>query len=540
MSFSQQSFQKMSIKIIQGTAIVWLMLSLITPKVIGQNHDPSSVYKEQHRPLYHFSPSIGWMNDPNGMVYYKGEYHLFYQHYPNDNVWGPMHWGHTISKDLVNWKNLPIALYPDSLGYIFSGSAVIDWKNTSGLGTNNQPPMIAIFTYHDMVGEKSGRKDFQSQGMAYSNDKGRTWTKFSGNPIIKNNGTSDFRDPKVFWDTKHQQWVMALAVQNHHEFWVSKNLKEWSNSGSFGKEWGSHSGVWECADLFPLKDGDVTKWILIVNINPGLPNGGSGTQYFVGDFDGKTFILDEDQKPFVKNGNALWLDYGRDNYAGVTWSDIPKEDGRRILIGWMSNWDYANKVPTSAWRSACTLPRELTLKKTKNGYRVFANPVKEVALLKDKSQVFTLKNQVIDGTKDLSSALKFSPKASALNVTFEVTEAKTKFEIVMGNSKGESYSVGYDAAKNEFFSDRTQSGKVNFSDKFAKKIHIAPRTSTDKTISFNIYFDVASAELFADKGETVMTDIFFPNEDFNILKIKSSNGNTKVKELKIQAVKGIW
>ncbi|MEA5138619.1 glycoside hydrolase family 32 protein [Arcicella rigui] len=530
----------MSLKTIQNIAFALIMFALITPKVFGQNHDPSKVYKEQHRPLYHFSPSIGWMNDPNGMVYYKGEYHLFYQHYPNDNVWGPMHWGHTVSKDLVNWKNLPIALYPDSLGYIFSGSAVIDWKNTSGLGINNKPPMVAIFTYHNMEAEKAQRSDVESQGIAFSNDNGRTWIKYAKNPVIKNNGSRDFRDPKVFWDEKHQQWVMALAVQNHHEFWVSKNLKEWSNSGSFGKEWGNHSGVWECADLFPLKEGDVTKWVLIVNINPGLPNGGSGTQYFVGDFDGKTFILDEDQKPFVKNGHALWLDYGRDNYAGVTWSDIPKEDGRRILIGWMSNWDYANQVPTSAWRSACTLPRELTLKKTKNGYRVFANPVKEVGLLKDKSQVFTLKNQVVDGTKDLSSALKFSPKTSALNVTFEVTEAKTKFEIIMENSRGEFYALGYDAKKNEFFSDRTQSGKVNFSAKFAKNIHVTPRTSTDKTISLNIYFDVASAEMFADKGETVMTEIFFPNEDFSKLKIKSSNGSVKIKELKVQAIKGIW
>jgi fructan beta-fructosidase len=211
------------------------------------------------------------------------------------------------------------------------------------------------------------------------------------------------------------------------------------------------------------------------------------------------------------------------------------------IIGWMSNWDYANKVPTSAWRSACTLPRELRLKKTKNGYRVFSNPVKEMALLKDKIQVLTLKNQIINGTKDLSSQLKFSPKTSELNVAFEVAEgAKTKFEIVLENSKGESYSVGYDATKNEFFSDRTKSGKTNFTDNFAKKIHIAPRTSTDKTVSFNIYFDVASAELFADKGETVMTDIFFPNEDFNILKIKSSNGSVKIKELKVQAIKGIW
>lgn len=506
----------------------------------GQHHETSKLYQEQHRPQFHFSPAKGWMNDPNGMFFYEGEYHLFYQHYPDKTVWGPMHWGHAISKDLTHWENLPIALYPDSLGYIFSGSAVVDWKNTSGFGINNQPPLVAIFTYHNMEGEKAGRNDFENQGIAYSNDKGRTWTKFSGNPVVKNTGTRDFRDPKVIWDEAHNQWVMSLAVQDHHEFWGSKNLKEWKNTGSFGKEWGNHGGVWECADMFPLKDGNVTKWVLIVNINPGGPNGGSGTQYFVGDFDGKTFILDEALKPFVKNGNGLWLDYGKDNYAGVTWSDIPKADGRRILIGWMSNWQYANIVPTGVWRSAATLPRVLNLKPTSEGYRVSVSPVKELKALRNPTKkALQLSNLNIVGSLDVASKLNFKPTLSELELSFEKPQ-KGKVEIEISNSKGEKYIVGYDTESNTFYSDRTKSGKVDFSDTFAEKVHLAPRLASDKTIKLHVYFDVSSAELFADNGETVITDIFFPNEDYTKMKINTSEKTFKIKTLKVWNLKSTW
>ena len=298
----------------------------------NQKKDTSNYYQEQHRPQFHFSPEKGWMNDPNGLVYYEGEYHLFYQYYPDSTVWGPMHWGHAISKDLTTWEHLPIALYPDSLGYIFSGSIVIDENNTAGFQTGIEKPLVAIFTIHDMVKEKAGRKDKESQGIAYSLDKGRSWTKYNKNPVLPNKGDTDFRDPKVFWHEPTKHWVMPLAVGQHLEIFTSPNLKDWTKTGEFGQKDGSHGGVWECPDIISLNTNEgIEKWILIQNIGRGAVNGGSGTQYFVGNFDGKTFI--NDNSPETK----LWLDYGADNYAGVTWFNAPNNE--KLFIGWMSNWD---------------------------------------------------------------------------------------------------------------------------------------------------------------------------------------------------------
>ncbi|HAX96136.1 MAG TPA: hypothetical protein DCY35_06410, partial [Prolixibacteraceae bacterium] len=215
--------------------------------------EKSDYYTEKYRPQFHFSPEANWMNDPNGMVFYDGEYHLFYQHYPDSTVWGPMHWGHAVSKDLVHWEHMPIALYPDSLGMIFSGSAVVDWKNTSGFGTTGNPPLVSVYTIHNMEQEQAGQNDFQSQGIAYSIDKGRTWEKYEHNPVLPNQGIRDFRDPKVLWHENSQKWIMVLAVQDHIEFYSSPNLKDWTFTGNFGKELGAHGGVWECPDLFQLE-----------------------------------------------------------------------------------------------------------------------------------------------------------------------------------------------------------------------------------------------------------------------------------------------
>lgn len=312
-----------------------------------------SKFKEPFRSQYHFTPERGWMNDPNGLVYNNGVYHLFYQYYPHATVWGPMHWGHATSTDLIRWEHKPVALYPDENGLIFSGSAVVDKYNTSGFGSNGQVPMVAVYTYHFMQGEKIGRDDFQTQGIAFSLDNGETWTKYAGNPVIGNKGTRDLRDPKVFWHEATKSWIMALVAGNHVKFYRSQNLKDWGNISDFGIDQGAHGGVWECPDLFPLKveGSDKEKWVLIISIGNGGPNGGSGTQYFVGDFDGTTFT--SDQKEYK------WLDWGTDNYAGVTYNQVP--NGDRIFIGWMSNWQYALTTPTSNWRSAMTLPRKLTL-----------------------------------------------------------------------------------------------------------------------------------------------------------------------------------
>ena len=480
---------------------------------------------EQHRPQFHFTPKTGWMNDPNGMVYFKDEYHLFYQYYPDSTVWGPMHWGHAVSKDLMHWEHLPIALYPDSLGYIFSGSAVVDENNTSGFGKDGEPPLVAMFTSHYMAGEKAGRTDYETQSIAYSVDAGRTWTKYANNPVIKNQGTKDFRDPKVMWHEASKQWIVTLAVADHAEFYASKNLKDWTKTGEFGKTEGAHGGVWECPDLFPLKiDGNgAEKWVLIVNINPGGPNNGSAGQYFIGEFDGKTFK--NDNKPT----DTFWIDHGTDNYATVTWFGAPAN--RRISLGWMSNWQYANKVPTVAWRSATTLPRELSLKTTPQGIRLVQKAVKETEILRGASQ------DISEQTISESLNLKPTTTTNELSLTFDLSKTTAEdLGVVLSNSKGEKVLIGFEKTTNRFYIDRTEGGKLGFEKGFAGR-HYAPHTSTGNVLTMHLYIDVASVELFTDDGETVMTDIFFPNEDFNALAVFSKNGIAQLTSGKIWALK---
>jgi fructan beta-fructosidase len=493
-------------------------LTLICACVSPKTEPKKQRNAEQHRPKYHFTPQKGWMNDPNGMVYYKGEYHLFYQYYPDSTVWGPMHWAHSVSKDLMNWESLPIALAPDEKGYIFSGSAVVDENNTSGFQTGEEKALVAIFTYHDMAAEKAGRLlEVESQGIAYSLDKGRTWTKYAQNPVIKNPKTKDFRDPNVKWHEPSKQWMMTLAVGDHVEFYASKNLKEWVKTGEFGKTEGGHGGVWECPDLFPLKvEGSNTeKWVLIQNIGRGAIAGGSGTQYFIGNYDGKVFK--NDNKPT----DILWLDYGADNYAGVTWNNAP--DNRRLFLGWMSNWLYATKVPTGApagvWRSAMTLPRELSLKNTAQGIRLFQKPVKEQNLLRTGAK------QDI-ATQTISTNYDLKPKSicNELSLSFDLTKTTAQdFGVILSNSKGEKVLVGYEKSSNRFYIDRNESGKKDFEKIFATR-HYAPRTASNSLLTMKLHIDVASVELFADGGELAMTDIFFPNEDFNKMEIFSKNG----------------
>jgi len=499
-------------------------------------------YSEQHRPQLHFTPPSMWMNDPNGLVFYKGDYHLFYQYYPEDTVWGPMHWGHAVSEDLVHWQNLPIALYPDELGYIFSGSAVVDWNNSSGFGVNGEPPLVAIFTYHDPVKGETDANDHEYQGIAFSTDNGRSWTKYRDNPVLPNaDRHRDFRDPNVFWHQESGRWIMVLSVHDHVQFYGSPNLKEWAYLSSFGAGIGGHGGVWECPDLFEIKvaGSKETKWVLIQNLNPGGPQGGSGTQYFVGEFDGTTFTLDPDFADTLQDSGPVWLDWGRDNYAGVTWSDIPASDGRRIFIGWMSNWDYAQQVPTGAWRSAMTLPRTLSLHRTDDGYRIFAEPVSELALLRDMSHRFERK--VISGNEDITTAIGFPIATSEIRLEFKIEEnSNADFGIELSNGMGETYGIGFDSESNSFYSDRSNAGRHDFSDKFADRVHRAPRLETGETASMHIVFDVASAELFADDGATVLTDIFFPSEPFDRIAIYSNNAPTTVNVAEINHLEGIW
>ncbi len=488
-----------------------------SPEAPSQTPTDADLYTEQHRPQFHFSPPSKWMNDPNGMVFFEGEYHLFYQYYPDSTVWGPMHWGHAVSSDLTHWEHLPIALYPDSLGYIFSGSAVVDWHNTTGLGKNGEPPMIAIFTHHNAEMERAGRNDFQFQSIAYSHDKGRSWIKYANNPVLPNSlSIRDFRDPKVIWDAANQQWLMVFAAQNQVKIWTSPNLIDWTHRSDFGATHGSHAGIWECPDLFPiqLEGSDEIKWVLLLSINPGGPNGGSATQYFVGNFDGAHFQLDPSFAPWVTNEQAVWLDYGRDNYAGVTWSDLPATDGRRIFLGWMSNWDYAQVVPTASWRSAMTLPRSLVLRKTAEGYRLLTSPVEELKALREVSVDLPPSIAVTSvGDYSITDSAGFGADRMELILTFLLKDS-AQVGLQLRNQQGETYRLGYEQQNGRFFSDRTQAGSIGFSEKFAASIHYAPRSLTQDTLQLHIFIDWASAELFADGGATVLTDIFFPTTPF--------------------------
>lgn len=473
---------------------------------------------ESHRPQFHFTPAEKWMNDPNGMVYLNGTYHLFYQHYPGATVWGPMHWGHATSKDLINWERQPIALYPDTLGYIFSGSAVVDTKNTSGFGKDGRPPLVAIFTHHDTLAEKTGTNTYQNQSLAYSLDDGKKWTKYARNPVLNNPGIRDFRDPKVSWYAPQNKWLMTLATQDRITFYSSPNLKQWSKESEFGQDAGSHGGVWECPDLFPLTVDGKQVWVLLVSINPGGLQGGSGTQYFLGDFDGKTF------KAYSKQ--TKWLDGGTDNYAGVTWANTSQ---RKIFMGWMSNWQYADKVPTEAWRSAMTIARELQLKKAGDELYVTSVPVKELeAFLKP---ALSLTSFDFKGEYDVMG--KVNAPLNTYQLTLQTNQAKN-FAIFLSNDAGEEVLVGYDAASGNYYIDRTRSGKTGFEPGFAKK-HEVKRISTDPNISMKLLVDVASVELFTDGGLNVMTDIFFPNKDYSNLKIRSVDGMT-VESLVLQSV----
>ena len=470
-------------------------------------------YDETYRPQFHFSPEHGWMNDPNGMVYLDGEYHLFYQYNPYGCIWGNMHWGHAVSTDLTSWTYLPTALAPDSLGAIFSGSAVIDVNNTAGFGKN---AMVAIYTSAGKV---------QAQSIAYSTDKGRTFTKYAKNPVLPNPGITDFRDPKVSWNEAANQWVMALATKQTVTFFGSPNLKDWTKLSEFGEGIGSHAAVWECPDLFPMTYDGKTKWVLIVSLNPGGPNGGSATQYFIGNFDGKTFKPDALPYP-------LWLDYGRDNYAGVTFNNIPKTDGRTIFMGWMSNWDYANQVPTLNFRSATTSPRELAIVHNGQHLIVSSNPVKEMNSLKNRiSEMPDLK---VDKEATITELLKDNDGSYEIEMSIKPENAE-EFGFSLNNAKNEVLKFNFDNSVGFFSIDRKQSGMTDFNDRFALGMN-APIGKKD-VYRIRLLVDKASAELFINDGEIAMTTLFFPSEWMNQLKFYCKTGKLKVENIKINNIK---
>ncbi|MDR1671693.1 MAG: GH32 C-terminal domain-containing protein [Alistipes sp.] len=453
---------------------------------------------EKFRPHYHFAPKYGWMNDPNGMVYHNGEYHLFYQHNPYGSVWGNMHWGHAVSKDLKKWEHLPVAIAPDSLGTIFSGSAVIDRDNSAGFGEN---ALVAIYT---SAGER------QQQSIAYSRDGGRTFTKYAANPVLANDSLPDFRDPKVFWHDATSRWVMTLATGQTVSFYSSPDLKQWDKLSDFGEGIGAHGGVWECPDLFSLNWNGDTKWVLIVNINPGGPNGGSAAQYFIGDFDGCKFTPDPLPYP-------LWLDYGRDNYAGVTWSGAPGD--RRIFIGWMSNWEYANAVPTVHFKSANTLPRELKL--VHNGrHLIVANPpVEELDSLRGETTPFP--GMTVDGSRTIEKLPAGNNGAYEIEMTIGRGRS-WRFGFRLSNRANEELAFEFDLESGTLNIDRSKSGNTGFSERFSAERIVAP-LGERSTYRIRLFIDKASSELFLNDGELVSTNIVFPSEPYNVLTFESDD-----------------
>lgn len=472
--------------------------------------DPTPVkkaYDEAYRPQVHYTPAMNWINDPNGMVYLDGTWHLFYQYNPQGNGWGNMSWGHATSTDLVHWKEQSVALVRDNLGDIFSGSCVIDKDNTAGFGAN---AMVAFFT---SAGER------QQQSMAYSTDGGKSFTKYSRNPIIANTDMADFRDPKVFWDEENHQWVMSLARGWTFaiDFYTSPNLKNWTKSGTFGVSAvaGCNIGQWECPDLLtlPTPDGG-TKNVLIVSVNPGGPNGGSGTFYFTGEWDGKTFVAD--QLTDTDGSTPLWFDWGVDNYAGVTWSNAP--EGRCIFIGWMNNWMYSGDVPCSPWRSAMTLPRELCLVDTPAGLRLAQHVVKEL--------------DGIAGQWTEAAAGATFPEGDAYHVQTTIDLAKTS-TVVLSNGTNEleiTFHAGMGAMN---IKRQKASGKIDFNGSFGKpsiRAYYSPTMKQGGEMTVDIYVDRSSVEVITADGTLASTNLFFPESIYNSISVPA----------RVRALKNVW
>ena len=442
--------------------------------------------REQYRPVYHHTPAYGWMNDPNGMFYKDGVWNLYFQHNPYGSQWENMTWGHSTSTDLVHWKYEGDAVEPDALGTVFSGSAVVDMENTSGFGKG---AVIALYT---SAGES------QTQSLVYSTDNGKTFHKFEGNPVITSN-VPDFRDPHVFWNEDIKKWNMILAAGQHMEIYSSDNLKDWKYESSFGEKYGNHGGVWECPDLMKMKvrGTDKEKWMLICNINPGGPFGGSATQYFVGDFDGHKFTCDS--KPEV----TKWMDYGKDHYATVTFDNAP--EGRRVAIAWMSNWQYANQVPTQQYRSGNSIPRDLGLFEYKGETYCSVVPSPEMTAARSKK-----------AGKKLTESCEM------------VVNLKGNATITLSNDKGEKVVMNYDAKAETFSMDRTKSGKVDFSNDFAATTK-AP--TYGKISQLRIFIDKSSIEALDADGKMSMTNLVFPSKPYNKVTVKGK-GKYQVYDIK--------
>ena len=499
--------QHISIEIqgVPETALCWKELKL------SGSFDMAN--KESFRPVYHHTPAYGWMNDPNGMFYKDGVYHLYFQYNPYGSVWGNMHWGHSTSTDLMHWKFEGCAIVPDAWGAIFSGSCVVDHENTAGFG---KEAVVAFYT----SAKSTPWGDIQMQSMAYSLDNGKTFTKYEGNPILTSS-EKDFRDPKVFWYAPGKHWVMMLAVGQHMEIYSSVNLKEWKKESEFGAMQGAHGGVWECPDLveIPVEGTREKKCVLICNLNAGGPFGGSAAQYFVGSFDGKKFVNESPTQ-------TKWMDWGKDNYATVTWNNAP--DGRCIALGWMSNWQYANNVPTRQYRSANTLARDLTL--YREGQELYLKSTPSVEVKKARGKKVSIPSFKVSEKHEMVNL--FEEKQGAYEVEIVIQNAgASKIAFCLLNDKGEKVSMYYDLNRKQFVMDRSESGKVDFSKDFPA-VTVAP-VNVDKELTLRLFVDRSSIEAFGEDGKFVMTNLVFPSQPYVKMCFEADKNGYAVKSLNV-------
>jgi fructan beta-fructosidase len=485
-------------------------------------------YDQPWRPQYHFTPPQNFMNDPNGTVFYKGEYHLFYQYNPEGNVWGHMSWGHAISSDLTHWQNLPVALHEVPGEYmVYSGSAVVDWNNTSGLCKNPDPQerscLVAIYT--------AAYKDRQKQHIAFSNDRGRTWTNYSGNPVADLDAP-DFRDPNVFWYEPLHQWVMVTVLADERTLVIldSPDLKHWTKRSTFGPA-GDTAGQWECPDLIelPIEGTSEKRWVLIINRNPGAPAGGTGVRYLIGKFDGANFTSE------VPDALALWADWGKDFYATNTWNGMPSTDGRRVWIGWFSNWQYANTEPTVLWRGAQSVPRTLTLRRYADGLRLVQKPIQELEILRHER----LRVVNASTTEVKQKIRETGAKGEVYELEAELEPGQAK-EIGFRLRKGKDAEtlVGLDAVHGEVFVDRTRSGEVSFSKEFPGR-HAA-RLEKNAGVKLHVFVDRSSVEVFANDGERVLSDRIYPPPGSEGIELYTKGTGGTIISFTMWELKSVW
>lgn len=473
--------------------------------------------REKFRPLYHHTPAYGWMNDPNGMFYLDGTWHLYFQHNPYGSTWGNMTWGHSTSTDLVHWQYEGTPILPDAHGTIFSGSCVIDRDNTAGFGAG---AVVAFYT----SAKSTPWGDSQSQSLAYSTDGGRTFTKYAGNPVLTST-KPDFRDPKVFWYAPGKHWVMILAGGQEMEIYSSTDLKQWKYESSFGLRQGAHGGVWECPDLveLPVEGTREKRWVLICNINPGGPFGGNAAQYFVGTFDGRKFTNDSPTQ-------TKWMDWGKDHYATVTFSNAP--GGRVVALGWMSNWQYQGVLPTLQYRGANTIARDLSLYRDGGELLLRCAPVPEMEAARAETRNFP--------SFRVSDRYEVSPLLDGNRGAFEVeleleNDGAERILLSLSNAKGERVNMHYDVARRQFVMERSESGLTSFSPDFPA-MTVAPVTDTDR-LRLRLFVDRSSVEAFGDGGKFVMTNRVFPSEPYNTLTFETWRGNFRVTRLKIHRIR---